>query len=362
MKKFIFLSSATACLALSNVNAVYAETLSPKLTGEVTVELQNDWAYSADDPDAEVNAFYATIEPYLTLSLTERLALEASLVFEPVQDTDPGDDTFLENEGGYVEELKLTYATDTYGFVLGKYNPSFGMAWDKAPGVYGVDFAEDYETAERIGLGGSCTIGSEEAGKHTFSVNSFFLDTTFLSDSKITSRGDTDKADGGSSNTQSLSSFSVTADSENMAGVKGLNTHVGYRNQAPGDADAGFDREQGYALGANYTFPISDSVEAMVLGEWVSLRNLDGDDDDIDYLTGSLGLTIHENWNVAVSYTKRDKDVTGGADENDHLFQVSGGYAFDNGISLDVGYLNTEEASEETDSLGALVAYTYSFE
>ena len=178
----------------------------------------------------------------------------------------------------------------------------------------------------------------------------------------MTKRGDVDKADGGSSNTQSLLSFSITLDSENIGGMQGLNTHVGYRNQAPGDADAGFDRETGYALGANYSFDLAKNIEAMALGEWVAINNLDGGDDNIDYLTTSFSVEINEHWNTAISYTRRDKDVNAAADENDHLFQVSGGYAFDNGISFDLGWETVEEAGEDKRGLGALLAYTYSFD
>ena len=82
-------------------------------------------------------------------------------MFEPVQDPDPGDDRFLEDHGLYAEELFVNYETGHFAGYAGKFNPSFGTAWDLAPGIFGTDLAEDYEITERIGLGGALKFGGE---------------------------------------------------------------------------------------------------------------------------------------------------------------------------------------------------------
>ena len=339
----------------------YAQNFSPDISGSVLFEVQNDWAFDSDDKDADVNTLTTTIEPYIVLSLTDKLALETQFTAEQVQDTDPNDDTIFENEGVYVEQLMLSYTADNYSIFGGKFGATFGTAWDLAPGIYGVDFAEDYELAEKIGFGASYSFSPEGTGNHIITGNSFFADTTFLSDSTITKRGDTDKSDGGVSNTEDFSSFSLSLDSENIFGVENLNTHIAYRNQSEGDADTGLDNESGYAIGANYSFPVSDDVEAVALAEWVGIRDAEGGNDDLDYLTASLGLVIYDNWNVASSYTARGRDVAGGADIDDYIYQLSSGYEFDNGITFDIGYSNIEESNINTDIIGALVSYTYEF-
>jgi len=267
-----------------------AEDGYPSFEGSVSIELQNDWAYDSDDPAAEVNTMFTTIEPSFALSLTERLALEAALVFEPVQDPDPGDDTFFDNEGGYVEELKLTWTEENFGLFAGKYDAPFGMAWDLAAGIWGADFAEDYETSEKIGFGGHVNFGSEQAGEHTVTAGTYFADTTFLSESAVTHRGELDKSDGGVSNTEDFSSFAVALDSGNPAGLEGLTTHAAYRHQAAGDADIGADDEDSFALGAHYEFPISQRIQGAALAEGVTIHNADGGADSVNYLTTSLTL------------------------------------------------------------------------
>lgn len=333
----------------------------PAFSGSIVTEIQNDFAYDSDDPAAEVNTLFTTIEVGAALSLTEKLAIETALVFEPVQSTDPGDDTVFENEGLFAEELKIAYTDDLFALQAGKFNPSFGMAWDAAPGIYGVDFAEDYELTERLGVGGSLFFGSAQTGQHTLSANAFFADTSFLSESTITQRGQTKKDDGGISNTEDLGSYSVTLDTENTFGVESLNTHLGYRNQSEGDVDVGLDREQGFAIGFDYTAPVSNAVEANVIGEWVGIHDSAGTADDVTYLTGGVTFTINENWNVAGSVTTRNTDVSGGADTDDYVAQVSGGYAFDNGLTFDVAYRASEESNVDTNIVGALLAYELEF-
>lgn len=44
----------------------------------------------------------------------------------------------------------------------GKLNPGFGIAWDKAPGIYGTDLAEDYEISERISVFGTRQVGASQ--------------------------------------------------------------------------------------------------------------------------------------------------------------------------------------------------------
>ncbi|MBI4031940.1 MAG: hypothetical protein HY370_09710 [Proteobacteria bacterium] len=361
-KSTLFLSIPGAFIfSFFDAGDARAEDAYPAMEGSISIELQNDWAYDSDDRSSEVNTMFTTIEPAFVLSLTEHLAIEAALVFEPIQNADPGDDTFFDNEGGYIEELKLTWAEENFSLFAGKYNPPFGMAWDMAPGIWGGDFAEDYETTERIGFGGHVNFGSESAGEHTITAGTYFADTTLLSESVVTRRGELDKSDGGISNTEDFSSFAVALDSANPAGLEGLRTHGAYRHQAAGDADIGADDEDSFALGANYEFPVSQRIQGVALGEGVVVHNVDGGTDDVNYLTTSFTLIIDEAWNIAASWTGREMDISGGADIDDDLFQFSAGYAFENGLRIDAGYRYAEDNGIETRMVGTRLSYGFNF-
>ena len=118
-------------------------------------EFQFKNTYDSDDADSEVTTGYNYTELYPDIQLSENFSVTGALVFEPIQDGDPGDDVFFDNEGLFIEEIKLNYQNGAFGAFAGKFNPGFGIAWDYGRGIWGEDFAEDYEITEKIGFGGS---------------------------------------------------------------------------------------------------------------------------------------------------------------------------------------------------------------
>lgn len=353
-----------AVIFLGCVNPVQAEEKVennfPMVSGEVVIELQNEFTTDSDDSatDDHNNMFLRT-EVAPRIQLNENFAIDGVLVFENIQDRDPDEDNYFDNEGIFVEEIKLNYENGPWAVWAGKFNPGFGSAWDYR-GIWGEDFAEDYEITEKIGVGASYTFETEAAGTHTISAHTFFADTTFLSGSVITKRDVLDKDDGGVSNTENFSSFVVSLEGEDLAGVENLYYKLGYRNQAEGDADSGGDNESGFAVTLGHNFAVNERVQMDALVEYVDISNFEAGTDDNRYLTTSLITTLDEKWNVTASYTSREIDSTGG-DSNDHLFQLSGGYDFGQGTTAEIGWRNSEEGGEDTDIIGALVRHTFEF-
>ena len=70
----------------------------------------------------------------------------------------------------------------------------------------------------------------------------------------------------------------------------------------------------------------------------------------------------YKEWNLGTSYTQVRNDAEE-ADEaiTGHIYQVSAGYMFDNGIGLDLGYKYSDEEAEVTKRIGAMVTYDYEF-
>ncbi len=333
----------------------------PGLSNELLLEIQSEHGYDSDTPLNERNNTFGRAELASGLAFSENWAVESLLVFEPVQAGDPGDDTFFENEGAYFEELKVSYSRGPWGAFFGKFDPGFGIAWDWGRGIWGEDFAEDYELAERLGFGVSHAFETEKSGTHTITASTFFADTTFLSQSTITGRGKLKKSDGGASNTEDFSSFALSLDGENVAGVENLGYHVGYRHQAEGDANTGGDDEDGLALNVRYLIPVTDRVKVDAFAEYAGIWNVDGSLDDMTYLTASAGVILDDHWNVTLSHTARQTDFNGGGDMNDRLTQLSAGYTFDCGLSLEAGWRGAEEAGVNTDIIGGLVRKTLTF-
>jgi hypothetical protein len=327
------------------------------LKAEISVEIEHDWTTESDDPDAELHDTYATIETGLELSLGNGFAVKSLLVFEPVLDPGPGEDRFFEDHGLYAEELFGEYDGERFAVRAGKFGQKFGIAWDAAPGVFGTDFAEDYELAEQIGLAFDLRIAPKGAGKHVITAGTFFADTTALSDSIITSRGRTKKSDGGAGNTEDLSSFSIALEGEEIPGLPGVMYHLAYINR---DSDLpGETSETGIAAALGFAFKL-DKVEIKPLIEIVSLDDLGGAPGiDAVYLTTSVEF-VYGPWSFALSRTGRSIEETGLPDVDDSLFQASAGYEFENGIGVNLGWKHTEEAGVESDTVGILLTKSFS--
>lgn len=333
----------------------------PTLSGEVVMELQSEQTVDSDDSSTEHNNTFLRTEVAPTLQLSEHFYIDGVAVLEPLLDFDAGESNFFEDEGVFIEEIKLNFEHGPWGAFAGKFNPGFGIAWDFGRGIWSEDFAEDYEITERIGFGGSYRFDTEANGSHTLTASTFFTDTTFLSESIGTGRGTTTKSDGGVSNTEDFSSFVVSVDGEDLAGVENLYYKLGYRHLAEADADTGGDDEQGVVGTLGYTFPVSDRVEMDVLGEVVDISNFEAGNNDNRYITANAITTIDEVWNLTVGYTARDIDVDGGSDVDDHLLQISGGYDFGQGTTAEIGWRNTEEAGTDTDIIGGLIRHIIEF-
>lgn len=334
---------------------------SPTFSGELVMEVQNDYTVDSDNPATDgYNNLFSTHELAAALQFNENFYINGVAVWETIQDIDPNDDNFFDNEGLFIEEIKLNYENGSWAAWAGKFNPGFGTAWDAAGGIWGVDFAEDYEVTEKIGVGARYTFENEQIGTHSFTANTFFADTTFLSRSLVTNRGEIDKSDGGVSNTEDFSSFVMSLEGEDLSGVENLYYQVAYRHQDEGDVNTGGDDETGYVVTLGYSFNVQERVGMNALIEYVDIENFEAGTDDNQYLTTSLITTIDENWNVTASYTARNIDSTDG-DTNDHLFQLSGGYDFGQGTTADIGWRNSEESNVDTDIVGFLVTHTIEF-
>ena len=333
----------------------------PSVTGKVPVEIENDTVYNSDDPAAERNDLFTTIEPEVTLTVLPGLSLFAHAVLEPVQDPAPGEDRAFADHGLYLEDLYADYAFGLYGVRIGKFTPRFGIAWDRAPGIYGTDVAEaGYEFTERVGLEGRVTLGTPESGTHTLSGSTFRRDTSPLAESTITGRGSVARADGGVSNTDGFESFAAALHGKRLMGVDGLGYHIGFISQAPG-VDGSAD-EEGVALALFNRFEIYDGrVGFEQLVEYAIFSNADGvRDRDREFFTLTTKIDWRR-WNLSLVYARSDTRLVSGANSDTVQFQASIGYAFDFGLGIDLGWRQLDEAGADSQTFGLLASYEIAF-
>ena len=326
----------------------------PRLAGTVVVEFQ------IDKSDDAVDLFSKT-EVETILYFTRQFTLNTVSVFEPVLDPAPGEDRFFEDHGLYLENVFLQFESGPIRTMAGKFNPSFGIAWEAAPGVFGVDFAEDYELTEM--LGGGFALTAKSAGAQlVFSANLFAADTSFLSDSVFTQRGRLRHADGGAANTRDLESFSASLDVSDLSALPGFTFHLAGRHLARGLGD--FADESGFAVGGQQEFELGKHQAITLIGEFVHLSNADAGTDDRWYWTSGAEFTSGP-WNFSLSHTVRRTSVAGGGDVTDWLAQVSAGYEVQfgplEGVAVNVGLKQVREDGAKDYVLGIVLSREVKF-
>ena len=345
----------------------------PRITGAIEIEIENDNTYRTGSGAGERNVLFTDSAATFGFYVNPTISLQTTLHVEPVQDQKPGDRTF-DDHGLYLEQLYALYDGERFQAVAGKFNLEFGFAWDRGPGVFGSDFAEDYEFNERLGAGAAVKLGGGDAGTHKIGVQIFSVDNTLLSATGFERRFD---ADGngdlrrrnrerypGVANTPYPTSIAVVATGEDMGFLPGTSYNFGFIRE---DGDDGARNETGGVFGLEHTHALGEDLSLVLLGEVAGFDQYQGADEDRFYLTGGVGLA-YGPWAGSVSSTWRYVDQAAGSAPghyDDLLFQASVGYTFDLGAlgeaGLNLGWKAERVQEEWADTVGLLFTYSYKF-
>ena len=327
----------------------------PRFSGEVVFELQNDDVYQSPDPEAEESSLGLVIEPDLFLHLSERFYVNAGLTLEDVEAVgEEGEPGYKgESFGAAVGTFTLNYEREELSLYGGKFGPNFSLAYDAAAGLYGADRSGDeIELADFLGAGGSVRLTEG----HSLSGSVFRADRSTLSKPLFPDRDRLTLADGGPGNTEGFESFAFALDGEEFPRAPGLRYHLGWARLGVEEGDS----ENRLAAAAEYAVEMENETTVTTLGELVRVMNADGDPEvDRNYMTASV-LGEYKGWNAAFALTTRN---TSGGEEDGSVtdYQISGGYAFEQGISLDVGWKRTREDAGNESTLGALISWGLEF-
>jgi len=278
---------------------------------EGTMELEFDKVWS-NHASARFQDAFVTVEPEVTISITDTFRLFTGLVLEPVLDPVQGERRLFGDEGLYVKDL---YAEAEFGPALlqiGKITPTFGWANDEAPGIFGSDFASDYELTEKLGINGAWTL-SEAPGKdgesahvQTLHAAVFTADNSILSDSVFTSRGRTSTADGGVGNTDLPQSFAAAYTNEIRDGedeIAGPSYQLAVRRLAPGQGD----QRAEYALLASFEDRIAVGPDAAIVPLFEAAYLAHSEGSEKNGLEATVGAELRSGaWRLSSTYAIRE--------------------------------------------------------
>jgi len=341
----------------------------PGVEANLLIEYQSDNVLSGDN-DIDGSQTYSTHELDAAIHFSKFVSLYATLNYQPqrgfLKDFDEdlfSEDNYFEDQGIDLEQFFVEFEFNNVAIFGGKFTANFGKAWDETPGVYGTDFAEDYEIEGNIGFGAEVEFEKTPFGDLTIAAAGFQLDRTLLSSSLFQNTEPNEKSDGGAGNTDGIQSYVISADAEKILGDNSLNAHFAYINRKKGIGHDDYDDEKGFVFTLYGERDLGRGFSLEWIGEMALIDNFNATEDNINYYTVGLDIEFRERYHWAVSYTNRDVDNPWDGSYDEHLFQTSVGVEVWRDWNFDIGYRYTETGSDNDNAhfLGLLVSKEFEY-
>ena len=322
----------------------------PRIGGDVLFRFAYDGDYDAEAPRTESNDLFLEMIASPEFQLTRKFSINAEIRIENAGP--PTEDRYFEDETLFVRKLFLNYdINDRLSIQAGKFTPTFAFASLVTPGMYGNSYNREIELIERIGFGAEYTFDAGASGQHTLSASTFFDDTSFLSDSLDLGgrRGRNRLSDGGASNTDSLESFTVALEGNEINRLPGFTYRLAYIHEAAGEGDVA--DENGFLVAAMQSLPLGDRQSLTLIGEIAPLWNFEGTADNIIY--ASAGLVYQTNpWTVTLSGTGRWRDLASGGTFDDYSVQTAVGYDLGRGTTVEIAHEFSRDQNANGNQIG----------
>ncbi len=344
----------------NNKNSSLENYYFPYITGNILIEYNfsslNNGNYGNKIERDRRNLSYFEIESGLNFHILNKVSLLNKLVFKPTNkrftknvDNDfYGKEKYLRRKFYFnnydivFEELNFEYKEDQFLFGLGKFNPTFGTAFDKAKyhGVFDTRIIEDYKLTEKIGFYVSMTLPM-----FNLRFNSFFNDKSFLSASLFNQRN-RNKINRRPGNTNRLNNFSLTSE----FAVNDLKFNLGIKRLAVKQYDE--RAEKGYVLGIekliNETF---NGFGFIPFTEFSYIKNYNGINNRDKFFTTLRFPIYYDGWSIIGTYTTSLDKEKSFKNYRDYLAQITIGYKFENGIMFDISKTIGKESYKDGDPI-----------
>jgi hypothetical protein len=369
----LVLAAAGQAAHADSLPIVFGGVIDTKLQGEVTRSDKNSTQEPETSPGTKGTLFVdSDFQAYLNYG--DWLSLNSDIKLERTRNGNinsyyPTGNAAFRSEAATLRQLYATVRpVDNLAVYGGKIHPKFGSAYSATPGIF-YSFGTDYEQDERIGLGGEITL-PESLGAPTLSVETFYLDTSFLSYT-IGSRPDTTDANagrvkrirsfaGGASNTGSFESFTVALQGSDPPQLTGLKYQVSYTHEAvrlPTER-----AEDGYSAGASYKIPLTHKIDVTPFAEITKFSNFGGANGRTNtYLQTGVALN-YGKWELDLSAgQRRVRGIEGTEDTRDHQENISLQYEIIEHVKLGAGYNHVRQSNQPSNTFAVSTTYGWDF-
>ena len=317
----------------------------PLIEIEGSAEMQADFGVGKKP---RTSAIYATVEPEITVNLSEYLNVHGHFIFEPVKDPVEGRMNTFHAHGLYAEELYAGVKVGETTFQIGKINPQFGVAGDEAPGLYGFTVAEGYEVKGALGLQAKYSLSEFTQGsgddaittKQVLFGSAFTADPSVLSRSLLTDRGLYRWQDYRVGNTDMPESFvlgysysTLNADDE----AAGPTARIALRRLAA--KQAGVPDEWDALASVQTSLDVGEDLALRPIAEVAYLANEGGH--KVDALGATAGAELQQGQWLG-SLVAAMHDQLGSSNPSDYMLTASIGREFETDMTgafrIDAGY------------------------
>jgi len=341
--------SSQAADAVAVDEAATADDLAPEVLP--LIEIEGSAEVQADvgvGKRPRTSAIYATVEPEITVNLSEFLNVHGHFIFEPVRDPIEGRMNTFRYQGLYTEELYAGVDIGEATFQVGKINPNFGVAGDEAPGLYGFTFAEGYEVKGALGAQAKYSLSeiTEGSGEDALTTKQilfgsvFTADPSVLSRSLITDRGLYHWSDSRVGNTDLPESFTLgyayqTLDAADE--VAGPAARIALRRLAA--RQAGVPDEWDLLAAVQTSIDLGDDLALRPIAEVAYLAHEGGHKRNAASATAGAELQQGQWFGSLVAAMH---DTLGSSNPSDYMLTASIGREFETGMTgtfrIDAGY------------------------
>lgn len=322
-----------------------AQEVLPLIEIEGSAEFQADFGLGKRP---RTSAIYATIEPEITVNLSEYLHVHGHFILEPVLDPIEGRMNTFRSQGLYAEELYAGLNVGEVTLQVGKINPDFGVASDEAPGLYGSSIAEGYDFKGALGAQAKYSLSEATQGSGEDAITTkqvlfgsvFTADPSVLSRSLITDRGLYHWQDYRVGNTDLPESFTLgysysalNADDE----VAGPTARIALRRLAA--KQAGVPDEWDALASIQTSFDLGEDLALRPIAEIAYLGNEGGH--KADALSATVGAEVQKGqWFGSLVAAMHDQ--LGSSNPSDYMVTASIGREFETettgAFRVDAGY------------------------
>ncbi|HXP97864.1 MAG TPA: hypothetical protein VN809_14210 [Telmatospirillum sp.] len=324
------------------------------------------------------------------LFFSPEFSLQSELTFEPLRTAlrMPHAQHVFSDEGLYLEQLYGKAELDGVLGYGGKLDLPVSLAATVAPGIFGGDYATDYQLREMLAFGGALRFGAPTVGYHSFGVAGFSRDTTWLNAAAFTQpnygsidtarTGRLHQSDGGTANTGTPQSPLLTLDGD--LGLPSTTYHLAWARLRHG---LGSTKDQtDLVIAVRHSSDLGEGIALRPLVEVGRILHNDGSplsngalvpaSQRADYVTAGLELTW-SGWSLSGVRAQRrliePQNGTGldGRSSFESMVTTALGYAFECGLSTAIALKHdhslvpggTQNAA--SDSVGLLVNYHQDF-